>query len=645
MKKTLLGGIGFFLLVTLCFVALGIEAVPQNILRPASEDGVLDLSAVDFDQDIVMIYPSAFTHYPEQLLASGEEGTPGGSEVAPYGTYRLTLRLPAGGVYTMSQTANDMALVTMVDGQVLGTWGTVGASEEESDARAGTLVTSFSPDTDEVELSYQYSGFIRRYKPPSIYLGSAAQIAQQQERLVLRDTLFAACLFTAGLLFLGMFLFFGRKSQYVFFALFCLCLAADKLVTGVMPLTLLLPLSGASVARIEYLAVLGTMVCFALYVNAMFRGVFHKWARHIAVAIFILYAGCILLLPPYTFSGMRDVFLACRWAVDGYIVFMLLWKVRRPVPEQALVLAGALLFVAVNLAEKTVFRWVLSYRFGNGFLTACATVGVIFLNMVALSLAARRAERERDEARLRQRELDESNRMLDRLNQMKAELFTNLNHEMRTPLTVISVNAQVGKAMLEAGLGRETVTAKLDVVTQEAMRLGRLVNDAVELGGMQESRAGMERLALPPLLEKTGAVCELLVQKNGNRLALSVPRDLPPVVGSVDRLVQVVVNLLSNAAAHTQNGTIELAARAQDGIITVSVTDTGPGVPPDILPRVFERHVRGEAGGAGLGLPICKEIIEAHGGEITLENRLEGGCVVRFTLPVAEADADKEAGA
>ncbi len=641
MKKYLTGGILFFLLVMLCFIFLGIEAVPRNYIHQESGDGPLDGADVDFEKDIVMIYPDRFTHYPEQLLAPDEAGVPGEKTVAPYGTYRLSLLLQEDAVYAMSQTANDMALLTMADGQVLGKWGTVGASVEESRARGGALVTSFSPDTGEAELSYQYSGFIRRYKPPSIYLGSVEQIAAQQQRMILRDMLFVVCFFTAGLLFLGMFLFFGRRSQYLYFSLFCLCLMTEKLVTGILPLTVLLLLSGAAVARIEYLAVLYVLVFLALYANATFRGVFHRWAKYLILIGFALYTACVLLLHPYTFTEMRDGLLTFRWVVLLYGVGMLLWKVRKPQTDQGLALLGILLFAGVNLAEKTVFRWILPYRFGNGFLTSCISVGVIFLFMIALSLAARRAEQALEETRLREQTLREENRMLDRLNAMKTEFFTNVSHEMKTPLTVMSVNAQVSKAMVESGVDREMIYANLDVVTAETMRLSRMVNDMLELGNLQEGRA--ERLSLSPLLAKTAAVCEALVNKRGNRLRLSVPETLPPVEGSADRLIQVVVNLLSNAAIHTKDGLIELEARVQENEITVHVADTGTGVEEDLLPFVFERHVRGARGGSGLGLPICKEIIEQHGGAITLENRQDGGCIVRFTLPIAN-DGGEDSG-
>jgi two-component system sensor histidine kinase KdpD len=104
---------------------------------------------------------------------------------------------------------------------------------------------------------------------------------------------------------------------------------------------------------------------------------------------------------------------------------------------------------------------------------------------------------------------------------------------------------------------------------------------------------------------------------------------------------QVLINLLENAARHTPPGTpVELSARAEgrgDGgsEVVVEVADRGPGIPPDILPRVFEKFFRGPgAGGTGLGLAICRAVVEAHGGTIEAANREGGGAAFRFRLPV-----------
>lgn len=642
MKNYLIGGISFFLLVTLCFVVLGVITIPPEPSELSAKNGVLDLSEVDFENEVIAINPDVFIHYPEQLVVPSETGTPGTSETASFGTNRLRLLLPKDTVFTLSQSTNHMAITLIVDGQVLNVWGTVGATAEQSRAEAGTLLASFYTSTGEVDLSYQYSSFIRWYKPQSIEIGTAELIFSQNQQLMLRDMLFTACFFTAGLFALSIFLFFGRKSPYIWFALLCFCLMTEQLVTNTMPLTLLLPLRAEALARIEYLAVLGVLVCLVFYANALFRKTFHRWMGYLVGIVFALYAACILLLPPALFTGMRVLFLACTWVIALYGIVMMMRRVRKPTVEQTLILLGVLLLVAVGLTEQTILRWLLPYRLANGFLTHCATVGAIFLNMAALSLAALKAERELEKAHVRELALGEENRMLDRLSAMKTEFFTNVSHEMKTPLTVMSVNAQVAKAMVEQGVDRERVYESLDVVTAETLRLARMVNDMLELGSFRESQSSMEQIALSPLLIKTGAVCEPLVNKRGNRLVLSVPEALPPLWGNADRLIQVVVNLLSNAAMHTKDGVIELAARVQDGIIAVSITDTGTGIAEDLLPHVFERQVQSREGGSGLGLGICKEIIEQHGGAITLENRQDGGCIACFTLPID--DEEKERG-
>jgi len=641
-KKYIFGGIGFFFLASFCFIAFGLQAVPQNYLHPNSENGVIDLTGVDFESEIVMIYPGRFIHYPLQLLEPGEVGAAGDESVVPYGTYRITLLLPVGDVYAASQTANDMALRTMADGKIIGSWGTVGTTMEESYAMAGTLLSAFSVTTPESELAYQYSGFVRHYRPPSVYLGSVEQIAAQQQRLALRDMLFAGCMLTAMLLFLGMYIFFGRKRQYLFFSLCCLGLMVNIITRGVMLATLLWPLGSVAVARIEYLSNNLTALMFFCYTDSVFKGVFHKAAYRIGTIFIGLSTTCILFLHPYAFTQMRVIFTAIIAAMCLYCCLMLVIRIRKPLPEQALLLISVLLLVVVVLLEQFVLRWVLPYRLGNGFPTSCAMVGAVFLNMIALSFYAMRAEWERDEARQRQRELDENNRILDRLGRMKTEFLANMSHEMKTPLTVISANAQLSKELLRRGEPEHEIVQNLDVIHKEAKRLARMASETLTLSNMRESRIGFSSVDMRTLLEKTAEVYRSSLEKQGNVLAVNLPGAIPPIYGSADQLAQVMLNLLSNANAHTHGGQITVSAATEDGSISVTVSDNGAGISQNLLPDVFARYHTGTDGGAGLGLAICKDIIDRHGGGIHIESEQSAGTTVCFSLPVwEEGQADE----
>jgi signal transduction histidine kinase len=113
--------------------------------------------------------------------------------------------------------------------------------------------------------------------------------------------------------------------------------------------------------------------------------------------------------------------------------------------------------------------------------------------------------------------------------------------------------------------------------------------------------------------------------------------DVPPVRGDFDRLEQVLGNLLDNAFRHTHSGYVELGAEQRGQFVEVSVEDSGEGIRPEDVEKVFERFYQGEARagqGTGLGLAISREIVRAHGGEIRAENRPQGGSRILFQLPI-----------
>jgi signal transduction histidine kinase len=148
---------------------------------------------------------------------------------------------------------------------------------------------------------------------------------------------------------------------------------------------------------------------------------------------------------------------------------------------------------------------------------------------------------------------------------------------------------------------------------------------------------------IPFSLEKVVSQVQQLatpsMSKKRNKFIVNIPDDLPLAFGRVDECTQVIWNLLVNASTNTKCGTITLsAALDSDGVkpmIAVTVSDTGTGIPIDLLPRVFERKLTGVPGGAGIGLTLCLLTVEAHGGTIAIENGEESGVVVRFTLPIA----------
>ena len=226
------------------------------------------------------------------------------------------------------------------------------------------------------------------------------------------------------------------------------------------------------------------------------------------------------------------------------------------------------------------------------------------------------------------------NAMLDKMYRMKTELLTNISHEIKTPLTVISGNVQqAARLYTEAGGADNEIHTSLLEAKDETMRLSRLTENSLWLAAMQESREQMRVLDTARLIKSSAELHRYVIEKRGNTLKVNADENLPALFGNADQMTQVMTNLLSNANMHTQSGVIAVNAFADADHITVTVTDNGEGIPPELLPRVFERGETG-SGSAGIGLAICRSIIESHGGSITIESEPDKGTAVIFRLPV-----------
>lgn len=240
-----------------------------------------------------------------------------------------------------------------------------------------------------------------------------------------------------------------------------------------------------------------------------------------------------------------------------------------------------------------------------------------------------------------QKQLAEQNILLGQINRMKTELFGNISHELKTPLTVISVHTQRAQALLE--LGREGDLEKIReshaLAQEEVMRLSRLVDSTLRLASLQEVGEQRAVLDLCSILRTTAEAYQSLLEKKDNALTLSLPENPLTVFGNSDQLVQLISNLLGNAGAHTQRGEICVRAEQSDKTAEVTITDTGTGIAPALLARVFERGVTGGEG-SGLGLSIARQIARDHGGEIAIDSVPNMGTTVTVTLPLhREEDA------
>lgn len=243
------------------------------------------------------------------------------------------------------------------------------------------------------------------------------------------------------------------------------------------------------------------------------------------------------------------------------------------------------------------------------------------------------------------------------IDKMKTDFISTVSHELRTPLTSVLGFASIIKEKLESdvfpALSAEDrklqktikrVDDNLSIIVSEAERLTSLINDVLDIAKMEAGKVEwqMQPLDITELIDWATNSTAALFATNGLEFRTEIVSDLPQVVGDRNRLLQVLINLISNAVKFTESGAVTCRVQAANGGVCVSVIDTGIGISVDDQPKVFEKFrqvgdtLTDKPKGTGLGLPICKQIVEHHGGRIWVESELGKGSTFSFMLPIYE---------
>lgn len=259
-----------------------------------------------------------------------------------------------------------------------------------------------------------------------------------------------------------------------------------------------------------------------------------------------------------------------------------------------------------------------------------------------LSVLANEFNRMSSELRQREDERDTAERA-------RRELVAAVSHDLRTPLSALTLSAQ---AIQDDLADEQTLRRYLGQMAINLESLDRLINDLFEFARIDAGDVAwsLEDLSLDALIDETIEGVTPVANVSGVALRSSIAEGLPRVRANAEKIQRVLFNLIHNAVQHTpQGGQISVAAAATDDEVEVDVTDTGSGIASDKVERVFEPLWRGSEAraerpgdGAGLGLPIARSIVEAHGGRIYIAGTTPSGTQIRFTLPRVSSGAEAD---
>lgn len=255
------------------------------------------------------------------------------------------------------------------------------------------------------------------------------------------------------------------------------------------------------------------------------------------------------------------------------------------------------------------------------------------------SLSERVAERTHELAE-KVDQLARANAELQKLDRMRSEFVSLVSHQLRAPLT--NMHGAVEHIGTSCDIKNTTCVRMLSILNQQVERLDRLVRDVLNTARIESGDLVLqpEPISILPVIQQ---VTEQIRARAINRsFTLPTKPGLPLAFADRDRVAEILANLLDNADKYSPpDRAVDIEVRADETEVTVSVRDAGPGLPPDNPDRVFEKFYRADNSdsqavyGYGLGLYICRRLVESHGGRIWVENAPAGGAIFSFTLPVA----------
>ena len=275
-------------------------------------------------------------------------------------------------------------------------------------------------------------------------------------------------------------------------------------------------------------------------------------------------------------------------------------------------------------------------------------IGRLEHSIVMMAAAIERSFREREEYyRLIHEQDQKVAEELRRLDRLKDDLLATVSHELKTPLHgIIGLADSLSERL--AGSRNKLTISNLNLIAGSGKRLVSLVNDIMDFVTLRGSQV---RLKLRPVrvhdcVQGVMTLCQALKKAPKVVLENRVPETLPPVYADGDRLTQILHNLIGNAMKFTETGTISIGAVQQDDSIQITVTDTGSGIPADKLALIFEPFEKIEfagrkSGGIGLGLSIVKNLVELHGGKITVASEPGRGSQFTVSLPIWKGESEE----
>jgi sensor histidine kinase YesM len=632
------------------------EAFSPNLEHPRPIDGVLDLRGWDLDNSPSFPLDGEWLFYPKQLITQQDidagQGSPQPIQVPGdwrpamtddsgssfgYGTYRLVLLIdPLVQPVTLWLQSIQASSAIEMNGRHSGHNGTPASNAQDYTPKKVSYTASYAIEgTTEINLLIQ----VANYDAPnnggilrSLRFGSQAAIDSVRWYSIGFQLITFTILLLHGLYACILYMFNSQERTLLTTGLLTLSVAVAVLIGHDNILLLWVPLN--------YVWALKARLLFLLWQNLFILLIFRRFAEapprnnwlRAYIAFIVALTGLVLAAPASWINGMIDLkvfifvyMIPFAWFL--YCVGAMIFKKHadKDIAFLLLTAAGIISNLLWSLAESATEVTLVYYPID---ITA-AIVGF------AAYWFKKYFRNSRENAKL--------NEQLKKADKLKDQFLANTSHELRTPLHGIMNIAQnvmtKDKERLTPGSLKD-----MELLITISRRMSHMLGDLLDVARLQEHRIVLQQepLQIQAVVPGVIGILKFLIQGKPIELQMTIPEAMPPVLADEKRLVQILYNLLHNAIKYTEEGTIAVSMESRGGKAIIHVSDTGVGMDEATQELVFLPYEQGAygisaGGGIGLGLSICKQLVELHGGTLTVRSEAGKGSVFSFDLPLAQS--------
>nr|WP_308860142.1 ATP-binding protein [Paenibacillus endoradicis] len=626
--------------------------------HPEAVHGVLDMRNWNLSNSSSIPLKGEWTFYPDQLIShsdiesgdnqssyiqvpgdwrslmTNEENSPMG-----YGTYRLRILVsPLEEPISFWMQGIEAASSIEINGVPTSNIGVI--AENASDYRPDNVsytASYYVEGTTEIELIVQVSNFDNPLSggiTRAIQFGSQAAIDNIHWysigfQLVMFVVLLLHCLYACIL-----YLFNRRELNLLIFALLTMIVGISIVADHDNLLMLWLPISygwGLKIKLLSYMWLAFLIVVLFRRFSSTYnlKKLFHIYSvSFIAYSIFLVVA-----TTPFVYKSIElDFFKIYYFLPFGFLAYLVtILTFKKPNNTGSIFL----LFSAAGIISSELWG-VLSFEsdviyvyYPIDIIAAIVGFSAYWFNKYFHNA--------QDNMKL--------NEQLQQSDKVKNQFLANTSHELRTPLHGIMNIAQTVVTKEKEKMNASSVK-DMELLITISRRMSHMLGDLLDVARIQEHHIVLQQepLMLRSIVPGVIGMLKFMVEDKPIQLLMDVSESIPPVMADEKRLVQILYNLLHNALKYTERGTITVSAESQGEHAIIHISDTGVGMDEETLERIFLPYEQGSYGisdgrGLGLGLSICKQLVELHGGTLTVRSELGKGSIFSYNLSLADADA------